>query len=95
VRCASRRFSLVSAWGISAKSWFLLLGCFGVISTNIWLSSWYVMAVNCTVAAVLMKGAPWQRVPLLREQEVAEEERRADAGANHAPDLGPQEPPHD
>jgi hypothetical protein len=53
------------------------------------------MAVNCTVAAVLMKGAPWQRVPLLREQEVAEEERRADAGAYHAPDLGPQEPPHD
>jgi hypothetical protein len=31
VRCASRRSSLVSAWGISAKSWFLLVGFFGVM----------------------------------------------------------------
>jgi hypothetical protein len=34
VRCASRRSSSVSAWGISAKSWFLLVGCFGVMKHN-------------------------------------------------------------
>ena len=49
---------MVSAWGISAKSRFLLIECFGVME----------------------QGAPWQRGALLREQEVAEEKRRADAG---------------
>jgi hypothetical protein len=49
------------------------------------------MAVNCTVGAVLMEGAPWQRGALLREQEVAEEERRADAGPRYAAAVRPQE----